>query len=422
MSTRLRELRERQAQVVTEARERLDQINANTDESRAAELETAHDNAMAEYDRLQGQIDREERQARIDANAQEQRERRRPIPGDSESRSDPDPEAIQYRHVFAKIVCGVSPAELDAEERAVLKQGATKFEQRTQTAGTAAAGGYTVPTELMAQIERAMKAWGPMFDDDFCTVINTTSGNELTLPTIDDTAVEPEPHVEGAALVDDGGKDVTFGKKSLNAYSFDTEFIKWSWELDLDSIVAMEALLGDLLGERLARLGNKQLTIGTGADAPNGVVTASGLGFTTAATNAIVFDELIELEHSIDPAYRGNPKVGYQFNDGTLKAVRKLKNSQGDYIWQAGDVQKGVPATLNGYRYRINQAMAAIAAGAKPITFGDMSKYYVRKVGAPVIGVLRERFWPQIGIAGLIRFDGELAQPAAVKHLLIKAA
>jgi HK97 family phage major capsid protein len=87
-----------------------------------------------------------------------------------------------------------------------------------------------------------------------------------------------------------------------------------------------------------------------------------------------------------------------------------------------GDIQKGEPGTLLGFRYEINDDVPAIAASAKPVIFGDFSKYFVRKVGSPVIGVLRERFWPDLGIAGLIRFDGDLGDTAAVKHLVMAAA
>ncbi len=98
------------------------------------------------------------------------------------------------------------------------------------------------------------------------------------MPTVDDTAVTAEAHTEAAPITDDGGKDVVFGQKNLDAYSFDTEFIRWSWELDQDSIFNMETLLGELLGERLGRIANAQLTVGTGSSAPHGVVTASTLG------------------------------------------------------------------------------------------------------------------------------------------------
>lgn len=417
--SRITELREKQAALVAQARERLDEINANTDESRAAELESQHDAAMAEHDRIDKQIEREERMERVEQRANELREQRRPIPKDGDEQRG-DGAQVEYRQVFAKVICGTEVSELSAEERQVLKKGAAEF--RAQSAGTTTAGGFTVPTELLAEIEKAMKAWGPMYDSDICRVITTSGGNPLKLPTVDDTASTAEAHTENAPLTDDGGKDVTFGQKSLDAYAFDTEFVRWSWELDADSIFNMEALLGELLGERLARIANKQLTIGTGTSAPHGIVPASSLGVTAVATAAITFDELIDLEHSVDPAYRKAPGVGYMLNDQTFKAIRKLKDQEGRYIWQQGDVKNGAPGTLNGRPYHVNQDMAEIAAGAKAVLFGDFNKYWVRKVGAPVIGVLRERFWPDLGIAGLIRFDGELAQPGAVKHLVMKAS
>lgn len=422
----IKQLLERRDTVLAEARERLDEINANTDESRAAELEASHDKAMAEYDRLDAQIAREERLARAEKTGEErqrqQRERQRPLGDDTEVRGGGgDDDKPEYRHVFAKVVCGVDPQDLTSEERAVLRGGITKFEQRIQTVGAAAAGGYMVPTELLKEIEVALKAHGPMFDGDVIREVKTASGNPLTLPTIDDTGKSGAAHAEGDAIVDDGGADVVIGQKVLGAYSFDTEFIRWSWELDQDSIYAFEALLADLLGERMARIANRQLTVGTGNNAPHGIVPASTLGKTAAAAAAITFDELIDLEHSVDPAYRKAGSVGYMFNDDTLKVLRKLKDGDGNYLWQAGNVQAGVPGTLNGRRYHINQDMDGLAAAKKVILFGDLKKYWVRKVGTPVIGVLRERFWPDLGIAGLIRFDGELANTAAVKHLITAA-
>ena len=107
-------------------------------------------------------------------------------------------------------------------------------------------------------------------------------------------------------------------------------------------------------------------------------------------------------------------------NDATLLKLRKLKNGEGVYIWQMGNVQAGVPPSLNGRAYSINQAMPASTSGLKAIVFGDFGKYYVRKVGAPMIGAIQDKdFWPGFGIAGYIRFDGELADTAAVKHLIM---
>ncbi|MFG1184375.1 phage major capsid protein [Xanthobacter aminoxidans] len=422
MTNRIKELREKQATIVTEARERLDQID-KADEARAKELETQHDAAMAEYDRLEKLIEREERMASIEKaaeqRAEEERARQRPGRGDAEARGQEDGDAPEYREVFHQFLRrGADLAELSSEERAILRAGVVSMETRAQTVGTTTAGGYTVPTELADMIVVSMKAWGPMYDGDVSTVFQTTSGNPIKIPTVDDTAVTAVAHTEGTALTDTGAKDVTFGQKSLDSYVFDTQFVRWSLELQTDSILDVETLLASLLGERLGRIANTQLTTGSGASAPSGVVTASTLGKTAASATAIASDEIIDLLHSVDPAYRQSPKVRFMFNDTTLAAIRKLKDGQGNYLWQMGDVTKGQPGTLLGYRYEVNQAMASIATGNKTMLFGDFGKYFVRKVGAPAIGVLRERFWPDLGIAGLIRFDGELGDSAAVKHLI----
>ncbi len=421
----LKELQERREKLVHDAREALDEIKANTDEARSAELDTRHDTIMAEFDKVEAMIAREQRVAdaekRLADRAEEERSKQRPTGTNVEADARDEGAPPEYREVFYKyLASGASLDELSTEERSVLKAGvqsAKEFRAQTTTGGAGTAGGYTVPTELANFIVKSMKAWGPMYDEDICTVISTTSGNVIKIPTVDDTAVTAGKHTEATALTDDGGKDVTFGQKDLGAYAYDTEFVRFSMELAQDSIFSMESLLGDLLGERLGRIANTELTTADGVDDPNGIVTASTLGKTAAAAAAVTYDEIIDLVHSVDPAYRSAPKVRFMFNDLTLAAIRKLKDGAGNYIWTAGDVQKGVPGTILGYRYSINQVMANLGAGAKTMLFGDFGKYFVRKVGTPTIGVLRERFWPDLGIAGLIRFDGELSDTAAVKHL-----
>lgn len=428
--TTLRDLQEKREKLVAEARERLDNINKNTDESRTAELESQHDAAMAELDNLDKQIERNQKMAEIEARSEQierqEREARRPD-GNGTANGADDGELPTYRQAFGEYLRSKIPdAEpLRAEARHVLRQGFQELpkEERAQTSGTDSAGGYTVPTELANILIRSMLMWGPMYDENVTTQIVTTGGGVIDMPTVNDTASTAGAHTEGATLTDDGGKDVTFGKKSLEAYAFDTEWIRVSKELADDSIFAMEALLGDLLGERLGRIANLQLTTGTGSSAPNGIVTASTLGKTATATAAITWDEIIDLEHSVDPAYRMGPKVGYMFNDSTLQAVRKLKDGDGNYLWQAGNVQTGIPGSFNGRSYRINQAMDSLAAAKKVMLFGDFGKYYVRKVGQPLIGAIQDKdFWPGFGVAGYIRFDGELGDTAAVKHLITAAS
>ncbi|SDN84950.1 phage major capsid protein [Ensifer sp. YR511] len=420
----LTQMQEQRGRLMTQAREALNEITKNTDEARSAELEARHDAIMAEFDKLEKNIEREERQEAIEARFAERQRDRRPNNGDSETRGQEDGEKLEYRQVFYKFIAGGADiSELSSEERSVLKAGVQSAKEfRTQVTTSGGPGGYTVPVELANIIVRSMKDWGPMYDEDIATVISTASGNQINLPTVDDTAKSGAKHTEGTALTDDGSEDVVFGQKRLDAYVYDTEFVKFSMELAQDSIFNMESLLGSLLGERLGRIANRELTIGDGTGDPNGVVTASSLGKTGAAAAAIAADEIIDLLHSVNAAYRRSPKTRFMFADTTLAAIRKLKDGQGNFLWQMGDVTTAQPGTLLGYRYSINDDMDALAAAKKVMLFGDFSKYFVRKVGSPVIGVLRERFWPDLGIAGLIRFDGELGDAAAVKHLITAAS
>jgi HK97 family phage major capsid protein len=421
--TKLKELQEKREKLVVDARSALDEITKNTDESRAKELEQRHDTIMGEFDQVDAGIAREERVAKIEREAEERRARHRPNPGGTEARGSDDDKPVEYREAFHSWVRSAGDmSALNDEERSALRAGLAPREARAQTVGTTTAGGYTVPTELSNEIIKSMKAWGPMYDEDICTVLNTASGHPIDMPTVDDTASAAEKHTEAGTVTDDGGKDVAFGKKTLSAHAYDTEWVRFSYELAQDSIFNMETLLGGLLGERLGRLSNRELTIGDGTGDPHGIVTGSSLGKTATATAAITYDEVIDLVHSVDPAYRSSPKVGFQFHDTTLAALRKLKDSEGRYIWSAGDVQKGVPGTILGYRYHINQAIETLAAAKKVMIFGDFGKYFVRKVGGVVMFVARERFAPDIGLLGLVRLDGRLGDAAAVKHLITAAS
>lgn len=417
------ELQEKRGRLVAQAREALEEIKSNTDEARAAELESRHDRIMAEFDAVEKLIEREERQSRIERAMEEIRDARRPRGEDVSQPGVDAGKGMTYRQAFHEYLrARGNEGAMSAEARAVLSAGYQKVEHRAQTT-TNTAGGYTVPTELFNQIVVSMKAFGPMYDEDVASVITTAGGATITMPTVNDTTVTAEAHTQGTTLTDDGGKDVTFGQKQLDAFAFNTEWLRVSKELDDDSIFAMEQFIGGLLGERLGRIANLRLTTGTGSSQPNGVVTASTLGKTAAATAAITWDEILDLEHSVDPAYRVGPKVAYMMNDATLLAARKLKDGDGNYLWQAGNVQAGIPNSFNGRRYWINQDMASLGAAARVMLFGDFSKYYVRKVGAPLIGAIQDKdFWPGFGIAGYIRFDGELADTAAVKHLITAAS
>lgn len=409
-------LQEQRGRLVTQAREALDEIKTNTDENRSTELEQRHDAIMAEFDKVEANIAREERVAAAEARAETARAVNRPDQS-GEGRGAEEAARPEYRDAFIALArVGFNPQEISEEQRSVIKAGVAEFRAQSTTAG---AGGYTVPTELAAIVDKTLKMWGPMYDEAICTVLNTSGGNPLDFPKTDDTAVAVAQHTEAAAMTDDGGVDATFTKMTLGAFAYDTEWVQISMEIIQDSAINIEQFIGELLGERLARRVNSELTVGDGTGDPLGIVAASAAGKTAASTTAFTADEIIDLLHSVDPAYRASPKARWQFNDTTLAAIRKLKDGNGQYIWTMGDIRVGEPGRLLGYNYSVNQAMVSAATGTKPIIFGDHSKYYVRKVGLPVIGVRREYYWPNIGLAGIVRLDGDLIQTAAVKHLVM---
>lgn len=421
----LKEMQEKREQLVAQARAALDEIRSNTDDSRATELEQRHDAIMSEFDQVEKDITREERVAAAEKSLEERRAKQRPIGEDGEVRGQDEGDRAnlqtEYRQAFdAFMRTGCDIGALPSEQRDLLRKG--YVEQRTQTAGAAAAGGYTVPTELANEIIKVMKDWGPMYDGDVVREIVTGSGNELDFATNDDTANSAAALAEGADIVDDGSGDLVFGQARLDAYVDATPFVKISFELMQDSAFDLEAFIAEALGERLGRRANSRLTVGTGAAQANGVATASTLGKTAASGVAVAADEILDLFHSVRAPYRRSPKCRFMFADTTLLAIRKLKDGQGNYLWQLGDVRTGAPDTLLSKPYSINDDVASIALSAKPILFGDFSRYYVRKVGSPLIGTVRERFWPKIGMAGLIRYDGELMDSNAIKHLAMAAA
>ncbi|WP_457659581.1 phage major capsid protein [Sinorhizobium medicae] len=404
------ELREKQQKLVADARALLADIKDDTAEARVAELETQHDAAMAEYDRLESRIKREEALEERERELNAADERRpsadtRAAPGAAEKTS-----AEKYADAFRTFVRG-GRSQLSAEQRGILKS----YEERAQSVGTNTAGGYLVPVIFQEELVKSLKAWGPMMDPGVTRMLTTATGAALTFPTMNDTA-------NVGALIAENTQvslaEIAFGTKTIDAFKYTSGVVLVSDELLQDAVLDVESIIRDAMAERIGRIANTHLTTGDGSSKPNGIVTAA-TAVAAADDVTITFDDLIELEHSVDPAYRSDSSCRWMFNDATLKSLRKIKNLEGDYIWQPADVKAGAPAQILGYGYSINQAMASIAASAKPVAFGAMNKYIVRSVKEFAIKRLVERYadYGQVGFIGFTRFDGELLDTAAVKVL-----
>lgn len=415
MSNRIKELRDRQAVLLTEARERFDQINATTDEARVQELEAQHDAAMAEHDRLEERIQREEQLAARESRADEARARQRPNGGDRTVPAGGGGEQRGYDDAFNEYLRR-GREDLSEGDRALLR------EHRAQGTTTDGAGGYTIPTGFVADLIKSLKAWGPMLDPGITRELVTASGNQIEMPALNDTSNIGVRLAENTAATSEG--DLVFTQKLLDAYKYSSGPILVSNELLQDSALPFEQIVREAMAERIARKVNLDLTTGDGTGDPNGIVTASGLGKTAAATAAITFDEIMDLVHSIDPAYRQAGTCRFMFNDATLLALRKLKDGDGNYLWQPADARTGAPATILSYGFAINQAVDTLAAAKKVMLFGDFSKYVVRRVREFAVRRLDERYaeFDQVGFIGFARYDGDLLDAAAVKHLITAAS
>jgi len=252
--------------------------------------------------------------------------------------------------------------------------------RNTMSTTTTTEGGYTVATEVAASVLDALKAYGGM--RAVANVISTAQGNPMSFPTSDGTSETGELIAENTTAT---AADPSFGTKSLATYKFSSKIVAVPFELLQDSSVDIEAFVRARLATRLGRVTNTYFTTGTGSSQPQGVVTgaASGKVGATGQTTSVIYDDLVDLQHAIDPAYRELGNCRFMMNDSTLKAIRKIKDSSGRPIFVPGyevGVPGGAPDTLLGSPIQINQDVATMAANAKSILFGDFSFYTIRDV------------------------------------------
>ena len=249
--------------------------------------------------------------------------------------------------------------------------------RNTMSVGTASQGGYTVPTEVATSVADALKAYGGM--RSVAEVFRTASGNDINFPTSDGTSETGELIGENTTAT---GADPSFGVVTLKTYKFSSKVVAVPFELLQDTSIDMEGFIRSRLATRLGRVTNTYFTTGTGTAQPNGIVTAAGSGKvgTTGQTATVIFEDLVDLVHSVDPAYRALGNCRFMMNDASLKVIRKLKDSQGRPIFLPGyDGLAGpMPDTLLGYPITINQDVATMAANATSILFGDFSYYKIR--------------------------------------------
>lgn len=267
------------------------------------------------------------------------------------------------------------------------------------------AGGYLIPEGSYGTIIDAMTAWGGMRQAR-TEVIQTQSGEDIPIPTGDDTANKGRRIQENKQI---SSKDITMGVKPLRAYWYTSDIIRVPIPLLQDEAYNLEGYINGKLSMRLGRIMNEEDTTGTGNSMPLGIDDAATVGKTAASETAVTVAELKNLFYSVDPAYRANAE--WMFNDTTLQEISNLKGT--DVYFFQPDLARAPAPTILGKPYVINQDMPDMATGNNSILFGDFSYYKIRDVRQIILMRLVERYadYGQVGFLAFARHDGTYANP-----------
>lgn len=281
--------------------------------------------------------------------------------------------------------------------------------------GADSEGGYLVPDEFERTLIEALQEENIF--RQLAKVITTSSGDKKipvvatkgTASWVDEEGVIPEA-------------DDAFGQVSIGAYKLAT-MIKVSEELLNDSVFNLESYIAKEFARRIGAKEEEAFFVGDGTGKPTGIFNTTGgagIGVTAASATAITIDEVMDLFYSLKSPYRKN--AVFVMNDATVKTIRKLKDGNGQYIWQPS-LQAGQPDTILNRPVKTSVYVPTILATAKAIAFGDFGYYWVADRQGRFFQRLNELFAAtgQVGFKATQRVDGKLILAEAIKVLQMKA-
>ena len=233
----------------------------------------------------------------------------------------------------------------------------------------------TVPQSFYNQVFQVARLVGPMLTTS--QIFNTTSGENLTIPTMTGRSTA----AIATATASIGASDPTFSNITLGAFKY-SFLVPVANELITDAGFDLTSLIAEQAGNAIGYAVNNDLTVGTGTVQPNGLANAAGsatTGTATGVSGAFTYESLIDLIYKVDGAARALPGVGFQMSATGLSTLRKLKDGAGNYIFVPGTA--GQPDTVLGYNLYENPAVAAVGTAAKSVLFGHLPSYKVRMAG-----------------------------------------
>lgn len=397
------ELREQRAGVWEKAKKFLDS-HRNENNMLSSEDTQTYERMENEIVNLGKEIERQERLDKME------RELNAPInspitskPGDMENSKKIGRDSGEYASAFWK--------QIRARDGIV-----TPEIRNALRIGVDTEGGYLVPDEFERRLVEALEE-----ENIFRTIahkMNTASGDKK-IPIVASKG--------SASWIDEGGaypeSDDAFGQVSIGAHKVGT-MIKVSEELINDNVFDLEGYIAKEFGRRIGAKEEEAFFIGDGSGKPLGILATTGgaqIGVTSSLDSGIKFDEIIDLYYSLKSPYRKN--ATWIVNDTTIKALRKLKDGNGQYIWQPS-VTAGTPDSILNRPVQTSSFMPELTAGNKSVVFGDFSYYWIADRQGRVFKRLGELYAPsgQVGFLGSQRVDGKLILPEAVKVLQQKVA
>ena len=392
-------LREKRAKLWEDTKAFLDS-HRGEDGMVSAEDNATYEKMEADVVALGKEIERLERQAALDRELDQPTSQvlvSKPVTGTAEAR--PGRASEEYKKAFWNQMRGRYSHEVfDALQ-----------------VGTLSEGGYTVPDSFERQLIEGL-------DDEnimrgLVHIIRTGSG-ERKIPIVASHGtgswVEEEQQIPES--------DDSFSQVTLTAHKFAT-MIRISRELLNDSAFDLAAYIAHEFVRRAGAAEEQAIIAGDGSHKPLGLLhdtLGAQVGVTTASATAITADELIDMQHSLKSGYRR--KACWIMNDATISAIRKLKDGQGQYIWQPG-IKEGAPDMLFNQRVLMSNYMPLIGAGNKIALYGDYSYYWLAEREGRTLERLNELYavTDQVGFKMTERLDGRLILPEAVKCLKMKA-
>tara|TARA_Y100000401_G_scaffold117519_1_gene126831 strand:- start:18021 stop:19217 length:1197 start_codon:yes stop_codon:yes gene_type:complete len=391
--------RETRASLVAEARKILDTAQGESRELAADEQERV-DRIFADVDQLANEIRAEER---IDNLEME-------MTAVAERRTVNQPMVVADTQGSVNLPMRSTPEYRDAF-RGWLRTG-NRAELRALEVGTATEGGNVVDDDMAAAIVE--KADELSFVRGMSNVI--TANSDIKIP-VESTKVAAAIVAEEGAY---GETDPAFALKTLSSFKLSC-LVKVSEELAFDSEFDLSAYLARAFGRAMALGEDQYFLTGTGSGQPSGIFTDGAGAVTSAGDDALAADDLIDTMYSVPAEYRVGNRCAWVMNDSTAKAIRKLKDSDNQYLWQPA-LSLGQPDTLMGFPVMTNSNVAAVADGAKPVAFCNFDYFTIADRGSIAVQRLDELYAGngQVGFRAYRRLDGKLTQTAACGILTIQ--